>query len=91
MTGVQTCALPILLEGRCPICGADLNAVPFPSGVLGFRSFDLDALSQHGTSDRLRAPAPPADLVARREAPVARDRVEADRWSDDGGSVTVAR
>ena len=80
-----------LLEGRCPICGADLNAVPFPSGVLGFRSFDLDALSQRGTSDRLRPAAPLADLVARREAAVAPDCVEADRWSDDGGSVTVAR
>ena len=79
-----------LLEGRCPICGADLNAVPFPSGVLGFRSFDLDALSQRGTSDRLPAPANPTDLVARREAAVARDRVDAGRWSDDGGSVTIA-
>ena len=80
-----------LLEGRCPICGADLKAVPFPSGVLGFRSFDLDALSERGTSDRLPASAPPADLVARREAAVAPDHAEADRWSDDGGSVTVAR
>ena len=35
-----------LLEGSCPICGAELKAVPFPSGVLGFRSFDLDALSE---------------------------------------------
>jgi hypothetical protein len=80
-----------LLEGRCPICAADLKAVPFPSGVLGFRSFDLDVFSRQGTSDRLGAPAPPADLVPRLQVALARDRVEADRWSDDGGSATLAR
>jgi hypothetical protein len=76
-----------LLEGGCPICGANLTAVPFPSGVVGFRSFDLDALSEQGPSDRPSTPAPPVDLVARREAAVARDGFAAERWSDDGSSV----
>ena len=79
-----------LLEGRCPLCGAKLKAVPFPSGVVGFRSFDLDALSERATSDRLPAPARPADLAGRRAAAIARDRVDAARWSDDGGSLTDA-
>ena len=77
-----------LLEGSCPICGAKLRAVPFPSGVMGFRSFDLDALSEQGSSDRPPTPAQPVDLVARREAALARDGFDADRWSDEGGSVS---
>ena len=76
-----------LLEGRCPICGARLRAVPFPSGVVGFRSFDLDALSDQGSSDRPPTPAQPVDLDARREASLARDRLE--RWSDDGGAISA--
>jgi hypothetical protein len=79
-----------LLEGRCPICGAKLNAVPFPSGVMGFRSFDLDALSDQAPSDRPPAPGQPIDLVARRRAALARDRFVADRWSDEGGSASGA-
>jgi hypothetical protein len=78
-----------LLEGSCPICGATLSAVPFPSGVVGFRSFDLDALAEHSSSDRPSAPAPPVDLVARREAALARDGFDADRWSDEAGSASV--
>jgi hypothetical protein len=78
-----------LLEGGCPICGAKLIAAPFPSGVLGFRSFDLDVLSEHGSSDRPLAPVRPVDLVARREAGLARDSSDADRWSDDGGRVST--
>jgi len=40
-----------LLEGRCPICGATLGRASSASGVMGFRSFDLDALSEQ-ESDR---------------------------------------
>jgi hypothetical protein len=76
-----------LLEGSCPICGAKLSAVPFPSSVLGFRSFDLDVFAEQGSSDRPTEPAQPVDLVARRAAASARDGFEADRWSDEGGSV----
>lgn len=77
-----------LLEGSCPICGAELRAVPFPSGVLGFRSLDLDALSEQGSSDRPPRPAQPVDLAARREAALARDGFDAERWSDEGSSVS---
>ena len=77
-----------LLEGSCPICGAKLTAVPFPSGVIGFRSFDLDVLAEGWSSDRPPAPAEPVDLLARREAALARDGFDADRWSDEGGSVS---
>jgi hypothetical protein len=77
-----------LLEGSCPICGGTLRAVPFPSGVIGFRSFDLDALSQQGSSHRPPTPAQPVDLVARREAALARDGFDADRWSDEVGCVS---
>jgi hypothetical protein len=73
-----------LLEGSCPICGAELRAVPSPSDVLGFRSFDLDVLAEGASSDRPPAPAQPVDLVARREAALARDGFDADRWSDEG-------
>jgi hypothetical protein len=76
-----------LLEGSCPICGAKLNAVPSSSGVMGFRSFDLDAFSESGPSERPTTPAQPVDLVARREAALSRDGFDADRWSDEGGSV----
>lgn len=77
-----------LLEGNCPICGVTLVAVPFPSGVVGFRSFDLDALSEQASNDRPSAPAQPVDLAARREAASARDGFDADRWSDEGGNVS---
>jgi hypothetical protein len=77
-----------LLEGSCPICGAKLTAVPFPSGVIGFRSFDLDALSQQGSSAPPPAPGGPVDLGARREAALARDGFDGERWSDDGGRVS---
>jgi hypothetical protein len=78
-----------LLEGCCPICEAKLSAVPFPSSVLGFRSFDLDVFAEQGSRDRPPALAPPTDLVARREAALARDGLDADRWSDEGGSVVA--
>jgi hypothetical protein len=76
-----------LLDGSCPSCGAELRAVPFPSGVMGFRAFDLDALSERGSSGRPPRPARPVDLAARREAALARDGFDGARWSDEGGSV----
>jgi hypothetical protein len=42
------------------------------SAVLGFRSFDLDALSEQGSSDPLPEPGQPVHLLARREAASAR-------------------
>jgi hypothetical protein len=76
-----------LLEGSCPICGAALRPVSSSSGVLGFRSFDLDALSEQESSGPPPTRGQPVDLVARREAAMARDDADDQRWSDEGGSV----
>lgn len=73
-----------LLEDRCPICGATLTPVSFASGVIGFRSFNLDELSEQEPHDQPNPPGNPADLVSRREAVSARDDLDAHRWSDDG-------
>lgn len=34
------------------------------------------------------AGTPPVDLVARRDAAMARDHLDAERWSDEGGSFS---
>jgi hypothetical protein len=44
-----------LLEGGCPICGAALGPVTSARGVMGFRRFDLDALSDGALSAAPRA------------------------------------
>ena len=77
-----------LLEGGCPICGATLTPVSSASGVMGFRSFDLEAFSEQESSGPPPTPGQPVDLAVRREAALARDGVDADRWSDEGGSVS---
>ncbi len=79
-----------LLEGRCPICGVPLSAAPSSAGVLGLRSFDLDVLSDQGPSDPPRTLGRPVDLGARREAGLARDGFDVERWSDEGGAVSTA-
>jgi hypothetical protein len=76
-----------LLEGSCPICGGTLREVS-ASGVIGFRSFELDALSGQESSGPPPTPGQPVDLVVRREAALARDAFDAARWSDEGGSVS---
>ncbi len=77
-----------LSEGSCPICGATLRQVSSASGVIGLRSFDLDSLSGKESSGPPPTPGQPVDLVARREAALARDGFDADRWSDEGGGVS---
>ena len=79
-----------VLEGRCPICGAALSAAPSAAGVLGLRSFDLGVLSDQEPSDPPRTPGRPVDLADRRDAGLARDGLDVDRWSDEGGTVSVA-
>jgi hypothetical protein len=77
-----------LLEGMCPICGAVLTPVSSSLGVVGFRSFDLDELSEPESSGRPRPTAGlPLDLAARREAASARDEADGQRWSNEGGRV----
>ncbi len=76
-----------LLEDRCPLCGATLRPVSSASSVLGFRSFDLDALAEQESDHRPNRPRASADFVARREAALARDDLDAHGWSDEGGKI----
>jgi hypothetical protein len=79
-----------LLEGSCPICGASLQAASAASGVIGFRSFDLDPLREQGSADPSpeRSPGEPINLGARRDTALGRDALDADRWVDEGGSLS---
>ena len=53
---------------------------------MGFRAFDLDALSEPRMIGAT-APATPEDLVVRGQAASAQDSLAAHRWDDDGGSI----
>ncbi len=78
-----------VLEGDCPICGAPLQAGATASSLIGFRSFDLDALSDHAENDRPPPTYPePVDLVARRNAASAAGQLGVGHLpDDDGGGV----
>lgn len=76
-----------LLEGRCPICAATLHANASASEVLGFRSFDLGALSAAGAEDQPGSAIDPGQLRDRRETARTQDTQDAGRWSDDGGRI----
>jgi hypothetical protein len=78
-----------LLEGRCPICGETLGACSQASSVLGLRSFDLDALSDHPVNELPAATGEALQLAAHRASAPAPSDIEAGRWSDDGGSVRI--
>jgi hypothetical protein len=52
-----------LLEGGCPICEATLRPVSSAQEVMGFRWFDLDALSDGGLSGAPHAVGRPVDGV----------------------------
>lgn len=72
----------------CPDCGSLLEPVGQLSEVLGFRSIrSRDAGPEGGTGGtHQRMAGRIGNLVARRAAIRARDRLEAERWLDDGGS-----
>ena len=76
-----------LLEGRCPICETTLTAASCASSVLGFRSFDLDPLSEPTSDDQSNVGEGAVDFISRLGRACAQDVVDADRWSDDGGPV----
>jgi hypothetical protein len=76
-----------VLENRCPLCGAELEAACSAAAVIGFRSFDLDVLSEQRSNvdaDRLGSPNA---LLPSRKAASAQDLLDASRWEDDGGRV----
>jgi hypothetical protein len=75
----------VLLEERCPLCGATLCRAPSSESVIGFRWFVTEMLTGR-SHDRQSGPlARPIDLASRRQAPPARDGLDAGRWLDDGG------
>ncbi len=76
-----------LLEGRCPICGETLQVLSSAACVMGFRSFDLDALAEQDVSGPPITPGDPVDLASRRGRASARDDVNVQCWADDGSSV----
>lgn len=78
-----------ILEGRCPLCAVTLHVGGSASDVVGFRSFDLDALFAPPSEDQPGPPLDPAPFLARREAARKQDTQDAERWSDDGGRVAV--
>jgi len=55
-----------LLEGSCPVCGAMLRPVASASSVMGFRLFDMSALSQEDASAPTPAPGAPVEPVVSR-------------------------
>lgn len=74
-----------LLEGNCPICEAKLRPVSSASSVMGFRSFDLDVLSEHDANGSSLTPGEPVDLDAHRRAAPSRAYVDVERWPREGG------
>jgi hypothetical protein len=78
-----------LLEGRCPICGVTLTPACSALGVLGLRSFSLDAFAENPEERRADSPGACADFVLGLQTATALARLDAD-FPPDGGEV-VAR
>jgi hypothetical protein len=72
----------------CPGCGSLLESVGELSEIVGFRSIKPRDRAgdggMPGTHQRMVARVD--DLIARREAILARARLDAERWLDEGGS-----
>jgi hypothetical protein len=72
----------------CPGCGSLLEPVGELSEIVGFRAIKpRDRAGDGGapgTHERIVGRVD--DLIARREAVLARARLDAERWLDDGGS-----
>lgn len=80
----------VLLDERCPLCGAALSPVSSSAAVLGFRWFGTEMLAEW-SEDRQSGPlAPPVELASRRPPAIAGDDLDAGRWSDDGGNIVSA-
>ena len=74
----------------CPGCGALLEPVGDLSEIVGFQAIKpRDGAGDGGmpgTHERIIGPVD--DLIARREANLARPRLDDERWLDDGGSFS---
>jgi hypothetical protein len=78
-----------LLEGMCPVCGRSLGLASSVSSVMGFRLFDLGVLGdQEEPSAPPDAVGQPAHFVARRGASATQEGLDAERWLDEGGSLS---
>jgi hypothetical protein len=74
----------------CPGCGSLLEPVGELSEIVGFQSIkSRDAAGDGGVpGTHQRIVGRLDDLIARREAILARARIDAERWLDDGGSFS---
>ena len=87
----------VLFEGLCPICEMALEPADELAELVGFRSFDLaqgepsfeTSPSARASSTRKRSVGRVEDVMARRDAPVAQARLDAERWIDDGGDFSA--
>jgi hypothetical protein len=76
-----------LVGDLCPGCGSLLEPVGEPAEVAGFRSIRVRASAADGgaAGTHQRIADRFGDLVARREAFLARAQLDARRWVDDDG------
>jgi hypothetical protein len=79
---------PDLVGDLCPGCGTLLEPVSDLSEVVGFRSItSRDGAAAGDTPGRHERIAERVDdFIARRQLILARARLDAQRWIDDGGS-----
>ena len=69
----------VLLDERCPLCGAALSPVSASAAVLGFRWFGTEMLAECN-DDRQSGPlAPPVELASRRATATAGDDLASGR------------
>jgi hypothetical protein len=75
----------------CPGCGSLLEPVGELAEVFGFRHItSRENRANGGPQDRHQRIADRVDdLFARREGSVAEARLDAERWLDDGGSLST--
>jgi hypothetical protein len=74
----------------CPGCGSLLEPVGELSEIVGFRATTPRDKTGDGAvpGTHQRIVGRVDDLMARRQATLARDRLDAERWLDDGGSFS---
>ena len=74
----------------CPRCGSPLQPVGDLAEIVGFRSIESPDRAMddgpRGGYEELAARV--GDLVARREAILADEQLDAERWLDDGGTFS---
>jgi hypothetical protein len=79
-----------LVGDLCPGCGSLLEPVGELAEIVGYRSIkSCDGAADDGPPDaHQRIATRVDDFLARRGAILARARLDAERWIDDGGSFS---